>query len=451
MEQFEQEPKVIEIGIKHLFFSVLRHWKELFLCAIIGLALGVAYNFIPEAEPTMTDIDMKNVVVEKVADYVAVHEMVKYQDQYEAESLLMRMNPDNAHQASLRYYLTAHSTDIELIALQFNSILTNEANRQELFELSGGDYNINYLDEIISSSYSLGENYATQLNNFEELKNIPRNGQLSFQIWAKDEAQCQVLQSALQEYINEVDAACQNVYEGYSLQLLSKQHTDGRQDALIDLHQSATDKRLDYAKEIETYEKEFSKDEKLYAEVVYGFAHEKETGFSFVNLILPAFILEFLLLAYLLLKGIFSHTIFKAEQLNDMFGLYHIAHLKETTKLKGIDAWLHQLEHKKDLPAVSREYLLKTIDLLDAQQIAVSGDLNDATLNELGAWLAKASGKVQQIGNVFDNDAALAAAKVADGVVLLVKIEQTTRDEVQRSLDICKQMNIPVIGAVTVE
>ena len=215
----------------------------------------------------MADIDMKNVVVEKVADYAAVHEMVKYQDQYEAESLLMRMDPDNAHQASLRYYLTAHSTDIELIALQFNNILANEANRQELFELSGGDYNINYLGEIISSSYSLGENYATQLNNFDELKNIPRNGQLSFHIWAKDEAQCQVLQSALQEYISKVDAACQTAYEGYSLQLLSEQHVDGRQDALIDLHQSATDKRLDYAKAIETYEKEFSKDEELFAEV----------------------------------------------------------------------------------------------------------------------------------------------------------------------------------------
>lgn len=451
MQPFDQEPEEIEIDFKLLLFSILRRWKVLFVCGILGLALGVVYNLLPEAEPTMADIDMDKVVVEKVADYAATHEMIKYQDQYEAESLLMKMDPDNAHQASIRYYLSAHSTDIELIALRFNNILADEAVRQELFELSGGDYNINYLGEIIYSSYSLGENFVTQLNSFDDLQKIPRNGQLSFHIWAMDEEQCQTLLTALQKHISEVDAACQASYEGYSLQLLSEQHTDGRQDALINLHQSATDKRLAYANAIETYEKEFTDDEKLYAKLVYPTdKEEEEDHFSLIKLILPAFILEFLLLAYFLLKGIFSHAVHGAEQLNDL-GIYHVAHLKQGKKLKGIDAWLHHLEHKNDIPAVSQEYLLKTFDLLDAKQIAVCSDHNDTVLSELGTWLAKESNKVQHIGNLYNDDNALVAAKGTDGVVLLVKIDHTTRDEVKRSLDICQQMNFPVIGAVTVE
>ena len=145
-----------ELDIKALFIFVLRKWRTLFICMIVGCILGCffsvykMYQSRPEAVlAKLNSLDKQDINEFEIRQYKDFKNLYDDSLKYEDKSLIMKLDPNAVYTATLSYSFTSSVQDAEIISDYYLNILNRGDNVQKIINETGINYSIENIKEIV--------------------------------------------------------------------------------------------------------------------------------------------------------------------------------------------------------------------------------------------------------------------------------------------------------------
>lgn len=432
-----------EINLLHLLCYMLERYKSLIAVLVIGVILGLGAGMltkshtstpetveVEEQEPT-EDVKQE---MEIAASYRNLYEQQK---EYNKNSIIMQLNPNNMYEGKVTYYLAVNGDD-SMASETYTALLEDE---KFLEELAGtADMDVKYIREIINAYYSR--------SFFNEITNDTA-GVLTYSVVHYNEGVCQLLLEQLMKQVEtyQLDA---NVYQ---FEKIADSLNAKANDDYIDSQNSYLSKENNYYNAVVNQEKQFTEADLAYYQTHYlnkeltgtdntaegntaalgtdttVVAEDNTVKYMLVGAIGAFFIWGM----FWGVKYLFDNKIHTKEELENRYGIPVIGHVCDENKKKALyNRW-------KKYTYDSAEYLGYTLGALDDKGVVVCG------LSEMGV-----SGEgIYSYADYFWRDiSAMEKAKEIGNVVIGVKMNETTLAEVEREIDMCMVQNINVLGMI---
>ena len=124
-----------EIDLWELFLYICRRWRSLVILVLVGAALGLAFGLVKAANYGK-NLNMDELHLPQIEQYVRYVQMYEEQEAYEAESVYLNLEPDAVYQGSVRYYLRLQASDSLIVGQRYNAILRDNSVIEALVEAS---------------------------------------------------------------------------------------------------------------------------------------------------------------------------------------------------------------------------------------------------------------------------------------------------------------------------
>lgn len=472
----------MEINLVDLMFYLLKHWKSLLIVTILGVLLGVGIWKVKGASPDKgaavdelleSEEDM-NVVAEqlKIAPDVIRNMELAYQYRglyegqinYNQNSILMKLDPNEVYTGTLRYYVSA-GDNTELLSLLYQNMISKREFIHKIKESASIDCEEQYVRELINCSLSGSDAPIISIDGTET---VPQSVLISYSVVYSNTEVCEKVLQIIREEAAALQAECQEKYGEYTQETVFDGVQFVADNSRLDKQKSDIDVMNACLTNITKLETNFTDEEMAYYETVYLGRDEedildKEEVEEEVEQTVPAksSVAKWLLIGimlgivcwggFYLVKYLFDKRVKYAEEVSNYYGLHLIGRYKpEDSKLKGIDKLQEQIVNR-NMGSNSREYIASAMNILDEKTLLLIGDLKDQDVETFVKGLIEKCSKAEY-GNLMQNDSeALERAKDKAGVILCVHKGKTTHTEIQRELEICRLQNICVAGAVVVE
>lgn len=461
----------VEIDLIDIMFYLMRHWRSFLVAVVVGILFGCGLSALrrPSAET------VPNIVEKYVPDERELKNMgmaSEYQRLYDAQfaykenSLMMQMNTDNVYEGKLRYYLSA-GNDTEYINLLYQNIVNSEEVLSVLGKAAGLQCDDKYIKEILTCIVSRGEDFyvSNASESFLEDGNfVAQNVVIDYRITYDNSDDCAKMLDALSDEVEKLHEECLENYDDYDFRKVSSDVTPAVRPDILSSQKNCMDMLNTYQTNVERYEDAFSEDAMTYYEVEYlgktveQVAEEGETvaasAISGKVLIKWGIAGVFLFCicwgGALVLGYIFDKRIKTPGALEKIYHLSIIGRLSDLSIAKrGVDGWIQRLKNRYGALSDNMEYVACAIQALSKSSIVLCGN-NGGFAGQLTESLAQKSVNVLEGGYIHQDKDALAKAKESDGIVMVVWLNDTTYDEIQRELSVCRAQNIPVLGVIVI-
>lgn len=429
-----------EINLLHLLCYMLERYKSLIAVLVIGVILGLVAGMltkshisIPESaeveeqEPT-EDVKQK---MEIAASYRNLYEQQK---EYNKNSIIMQLNPNNMYEGKATYYLSVNGDD-SMIAAAYQSLLEDEKILEELAKTAGTE--VKYIREIINAYYSR--------SFFNEITNDTA-GVLTCSVVHYDKNICQRLLDSLMKQV-EIYQPNANAYQ---FKKISDSLNAKANDDYIDNQNGYLSKENSYYNAVVNQESQFKGTDLAYYQIHY-LNKELTDGIVEENVTEPvanAAATEDNMVKYTLVgaigafsiwgmfcgvKYLFDNKIHTKEELENRYGIPVIGHVCDDSKKKELyDKW-------KKYTYDSAEYLGYTLSSLTDKGVVVCGLEGTKVSGE----------EVYSYADYFwKNITAMEKAKEIGNVVIGVNLNKTTFEEIEREIEMCMVQNINVLGMI---
>ena len=440
-----------EIDLAELMHYVLRKWRSLLACCLIGAVLGAGVAFFAGSN---VEIDMKNVDEKRVDTYAEYQKLYDKQQEYQAASLLMQIDPAQAYVGKIEYYVTA-DMQTEMIGMLYTNILNQSSFWERIAEAAEAENGIQYVDDLVSITYTIRDYEGLQISTDADLEQIPRTLIIRGEARGRDAEMCERILAVVRDEFEEIDRYCKANFAVYQRETISAEDSVRciYDNDIVNRQKAAAAVQNEYLTKLTSMEKEMTDDEKNYYSVKYPVAEaieEDEGGKVIKRAIIFAALLFFAGAAVHCVRFLLNGTVKQPGELRSQFGLHVFAHISDPdVKAKGIDGYLRR--RRKTWPANSPEYLLNALQVLNKKPLLLCGDTEDPETMKLMQWLHERDDQLQLCGWLNVNEHAQRLARESAAVVLVVRLWHTAQQHVERELEIARKLDLPLTGAVVIE
>lgn len=468
---------VFEIDLVDMMFYLLGHWKSLLITLVVGALLGAGIYALKLKEPdeeiselaaqyVVEENDLKN--METASEYRRFYET---RLEYKENSILMQMDSNRVYEGTLCYYISA-GDNTEYISLLYQYIVNSDDVLNKIKTVAGLDCDSKYLKEIINCTVSRGEDaYVNGAENFFEYGNyVTQSVILNYKIAYPEQSKCAEMLSVLEEEVEKLHEECRENYDNYSMRLANNSVVSTVRNDILNAQSNCTDMLIGYRNNIEKYESALSDDAFSYYETEYlGKSVEQkekveseeivqpnsQISFAFKSLI--KWIVSGMFVLLVCWGGMFVLRYMLSRQVRTPLCLeknYHLAiigRINDSIELKsGIDGCIQHLREKHVNLSDNVEYVIHAILSLGKRKVVFCGNDRSPFVADLISALQQNQMDIFRDGFVYQSKKSLERAKESDGVILLVALNATTHEDIQRELAACHIQNIPVLGAIIV-
>ena len=451
------------IDLKQLFFYVLRKWKILILCLVIGIAGGAAFSYLQsrDNDPNLIhervkamDTDSLNMkAIKQLADF---NDLYESQLEYEEQSIIMSMDANDVYNGTISYFIKADIDSINDINARYVTMFDSNETLKRFLEVSGLDTNERGIRQMLKVTFRRYENDDAVIFYNDEKG---RTALMTATLTAPDQASTEAMMQVLKEIISEVDRGLTRDYPGYSAALTRRTILHGFSQDLATMQDEATALRSGYLERITKLQSSMTEDELMYYYYYYRDAHtmtpeeieamepveytpsvSKKTAVIF-GLLLAVLAAVVLCVKYVLDGHVKTDLDVSGQFRTDILGYYDSR--KKTGK---IDRLLEGAARQgTDLP-----YLCDAVQALEQKKLLLCGDGADEALAALSEALVSGAENIGGAGDLLRDGAARTALAGADGALVQIHLWKTRKDELRRICEIAELQKKPVVGAIVV-
>ncbi len=475
-----------EIDLVDLMFYLLRQWKTLAITIVIGALIGSGIYMVKRPVPTEDKALMEEESGEEYEvdpDVEANMELAfqyrqlyRKQLKYNQESVIMQLNPNSIYSGEVRFYISA-GYDTGLIGVLYQDILNDEELQEAIANASGLDCKTEHVKELVGSYVSQDNDSFINVNNMdaegESSSSVVRHSFIVFTAISSNEKSCRRMLETIREKVEELDQEFKETYEDYSFFEVNSSVRLVTDNSYLNRQRESVDLLSAYLSNVQRLESSFAEDDlayynkiflaKEYGKIEEGDSEERVLGIADSEeeenpespwkwLAIGIFLACVCWGGYYLIKYLLDKHIKTAEEVVSCYNLPLIGKIAVAgDEGKGLSGYLDRLYRRWKGKADTDDYIVSTVDALDAQRILVCGDTRDMETQNLMRTLEERCGKVESGGLLSKDADMLKKTKAADCIVLLVRVGQTKYSELQRELDVCWMQQIAVKGVVALD
>ena len=429
----------VPLNLLDMMFSMLKRWKVLIVMLVLGAVLGGAFGKSGEAgtpvtvtEEMVRGYSIPNQVKANMEKAAIWRNFYAQQQDYNQNSLFMKMNANSAYIGSLQYYVEA-GNETEMAGIALEEIL-NEGEEKYVLELISawtGDS-----DKDSDSTVSTDVNVTASL---EEHTGVLVN----YKIYGLDQDSCSRLMDVIRNRVQQLSESYGQTYEGFICRKVADRISANLlcayQNDLVNIENMFTPQQWDYYKLVYLHEPFV---ERTVAD------EETKTG----RLIGTGMLIGLILwLLYCLVRYLTDKHIKYAQEVQSYFGLPLVGRYRDEDKpVQGVEKLQERVTARKYGDCIGKEYLVCALNLLE-RPLFLSGDFQEASVEKLLKDIA-AHVTGNGCGDLLRRDStALQKAKEAGNIILFLKKGSATHTGLKKELELCHLQGISVAGVVVVE
>ncbi len=458
-----------EINLGKVFYRIFRDWRKIFVLALIIAVLLGSGNFVLKRIKTTSSEYMqkaeesynRELVAHRAlgetlqAELTNLEESRQKQEEYNANSILMKINPLREFNASLQLYV---STDYQIVPeLTYQNIdLSNRILRSYVTYMANGDM---YQHILKNLSTPVELRYLQEV--FSVLSDYD-NRMVTLNVRGVDAAFCEeVLSLALegiqakqQELIasigtHDLNAINQSAYEAVNLDLDTFQKNNLQMISALSIQMQEKAEELTDWELTPEPEQEYT-----IVEIIK----------SSIKMMIIGFIVGAVVIAvYIAFRYIATDKLQDSKELKDRFGLRVIAQLPKTPKKRlwvGIDRMFAKMagllvkeSEVKQLAQVAA--MSMSAELADEKanknsvNLVFTGNVVKEEIEKILEMMKWESGySVKSAASILNDSAAVTEVNAADYVVLVEKQEESSCTQIESELEQLKAWKKKVLGVI---
>lgn len=435
------------IDLLHMAVSVLKKWRGLLLAIVIGGLLGCVWQLLPG------ESEQAPVEPVKLSDEMYLgklyHDKFAKSMAYVEQSALMKMDSHNVYFGDMMYYID-DCEQAELVAAYFETILDDEGVRDALCEA----LQITCRSELPRMAWSDADvDWSTLTVGDTELKRDKGIVKLYFGVMAADKKQAQDALNVLSDAVAKKETELKVEYV-FSLSLVNCNVQLDTDEALWDMQNDILEDLDDAYFSARDLEDELTSDERttykhylMTGEVEESTAEQVQSRnpkISAKKIILLSVVAPFLACVWYAVRYLLDGNVKTADEAQALSKRNVIACVESTVpgKLK-IDRWLDKLAGKRLPAGMPAVYATAAVEKLNNAVIVY-----DEENEHLQKFVQGLDCDVPAMGLMGVNAESLQKIDRDNQVVMLVKLGETARSQIQQEVVLCSQYDIPLAGVL---
>ena len=475
-----------EIDLLDLLADILRHWKGIIVCFLIGAVLSGGFSYIQsmhemneacmeiEKEQTSGDITSEQLLrvqaelaltgAAKMAVLMVVddEQELAAREQYAEISVLMNLDAYDISQVELAYELAqADMQDNHMLGTVYEDLLNGVGLYDWLEEQTG------------IPSIATRELIAVVAKSNKDISDVDQNiivgnDSMKVTIIHAEEAKCAELAQAVKAYIESLQEKLTVTMGEHEVSLISENVGSVMDMGVLDKQIANRNTCLNLQNSIEKAIDGFTTEQEQYYNLLTGNEEvEMNVGpsVSLQYVVMGGVVFAFLYVAWWMVLYAMNGKLRAGDELQS---IYQIAHLglvvkSTTSKKKGLmDKWIEQLRNRGKRTVTEEQSLelataavkmsamkrgIDTVCFMGCDLKAGAGTVCD----KLKTALEKDKLKVTVLNNVLYDATAMEQLQDVKGVVLVEKAAVTMYREIAEELEFLKRQGILVLGGIIVE
>lgn len=441
----------ITIDLREMVLYVARKWKLLVLCMVIFAVLCDVFSFVPLTKGKDSEVtDAKNNIettkeVEEVDQAFGAYS--KYKEQYDntfdyiSGSVMMGLDASAVAKDSIVYRIS--SEDAVDIAKSLENFTADDELRKNIANIL--DCEEKYAGELVTVSNATGEAFLGDL----KLDLNADSAVVVVTVYSSDETKLTDLGNTVSGSFEAYAASMSDTYGQFTIVQVAQQQ-GVTSDTILATSQQNTNTTLESLKTaMDSFGTSFTAEQTKYFEALKDNmkADDKEKEISYINvkyIVLGAaagFILPAIILAILY---ILSRKLKAVSDVSDSFRVDVLGNVVDgTDKAKAQEQIEYICAQLAVLAEKSQKKNIVFASTVDSKNLAGIDEIADKAI---GKTLSDA----KYAGAVLSDAKALKDLEAAEGVVLIEKLFTTTYNDFEKELQLCKRLNIPVVGCIVV-
>lgn len=438
IQSYEEET----VDLVHLAVFLLKKWRSLLVCILVGCLLGGLWQCLPKKDAERSPEDAALIErMELAAMYRGQYEKGKV---YIENSPFMALNGEALYFGDSEYYI-AECKDPDMVVASFNAILADTDTRSELCRILG-----------IADETDLGNMVSVRVSPNSDTVIVGKDGvhqidvreKANVFIWVTADAE-EKAEQALSLLCDAVERLSQSMV--LDVRQVSKFVSFGRNQDVNDAQANFINGQNDVLETYTTIESEFSEKEyKLYQNyVLAGKVDELPAelfpdGFLKKPVLLAA-AFTFLACVWYVMQYFTDPSVKTADQMTNITKRNVICMVDETAPAKNaVDHRLDMIEASRFPAAVSTAYAVAALQKMD--RAVVIYDEKNEVLSALAQQL-----EVPCMGLASQNAKTLKEISSENQIVLLAQLNETKKNQLQQECTIYRQYGLNLAGTILVK
>lgn len=432
------------IDLKHFLITMAKKWKALLALALIGGILGLGIQLIPKEDTTRSKEDTELIKEMEIA--LQRRTIYERERAYISDSYLMQVDANNLYVGEAQYY-AYDCKDADYVAAGFNAITEDETLRQQLCQMLGiaDEKELDYFVDVKTSKIT-----EASVNGEMQVE-VCKKLNVTISVAADTSERAEQVLTTLKDTVDQKAEQLRAVSR-FTMEMMSEKLSAGVAQRVQDAQSEALTAFNDAYDECVSAESGFSDEEyELYEEYfINGDPSELPAELFPSNpLKLPvivAVVAVFLGCVWYACQYLFSGRIKTDEDLQNGFGIRMLAFIdqKEPAKLP-LDRWLDKLELSGYPASVTADYAAA---MLGDKKTAVLYCEADAVSEGIAEEMAARNANLVCLNFAGEDLNSLTNLQSGDNAVLLLRLDEARKVQVQQELRVCAHKGVQVIGAI---
>lgn len=450
----------MEIDLKQLCIDIMKQWRKILIGMVVVGILAAAFGAYKKATEEPIDEEELHISYEKVELVKEYKDRYEKQSEYNVESALMKLDPYEVPNLTVRYKIASADMNNELPLYELDNIATqyvNMANSQKSFNdissLTGIE--TRYLREYLSITASR----LSQEGEQNETKNIVYI--LNFSISGVDENTCNQIADYYDAMIMSPKSNIVSMLGEHVIEKLDSKFTCDYSQGIFDKQQSNISLVQTYRDEYDRQYKALSDEEKalfdedtdtLEVEITAGSIVKSGIKFGIIGAVAGAVLVCGIWVVILLLNGKLQST----DSLESMSGIKTYICPANNKEVKGLDKFIATIQGK----AIKTIEIEKVADIINSELSVLnenekienvfisSSNVNDDAIKAAIEAVKKPLSGINVLtadGSVANSADAVKMMGKADRIVLIEKKDVSAVSEIAKELNVCKEYGKKVL------
>ncbi len=459
----------IIINFRDMLMHILHRWPSILVGILLVALLASGYQYVTdkqgydsalaaEKDKTAT-VQLEGLSLANANQVLQYQKIYKMQAEYNRSAPLMQIDPSAVDSEMLSYLVTGQRAYVT--ASLYQTHLSSVSLYEKLATEITPTYDPAQLMELVTVKLQYDPN----------TENTTRDVIFSIKVIAPTKDMCTVVSSAIKAGMNSLRRTVTDAVGAHTLSLVANTAQVNTDMGLRSTQQNNLNNCNTLRTALKTARDALSADELAYVEQMAVLEENPDDttppappSLSKKMLLIGAVAGFALLVCIHAAVYLFSRKLKSREDLTQRYGIMVFGALADTAKKRGFtDRILRRLFFKKESALTAEEHnaltgqqfvlAVKTAlaDKTTTNLLVIGGEKSDALLAPLTDLLSKEDITLTTVSNPVYNAVALEQLTAADAVVLAETVGVSVYGDIYRTLDLCAQLDRPVIGALVIE
>lgn len=448
-----------EIDLLDLTKEILRHWKGIIICMLIGAVAFGAFGYLKDTYAWMearkeveleyddSQITSELIAITKVGmeltdtNQTAVLMVIdderelEERERYHETSILMNMDAYHIPRVELVYELSQNDmSENHMLGTMYQDVLSS-VGLYDFIEKQTG-ISATSARELINISVRSNKDYMD-----ENDKLILGNDSLKIVIMHENEKQCKDMSEAFKQYIYFTHLEMDTTMGEHTLKMISEKCGYIMDTSVLDKQISSRNDCLNLQNTIAKAKEGFTEEQELYYNLTTGQDREQlklEPAISLKMAVLGALVFAFGYCGLWLALYVMNNKLRSADSFSALYGITHFGMVESGGK--GIDLVITSLRLSLNKDAV-KELCLVTSHEDEAVNVVVK---------KMVEAYEKDGIKVEILKDILKNAASMERLSTVENVVLVEKAGLAHCMEIKEEIELLKRQDIKLLGGIIV-